>query len=113
MFITQGNTGFWAAHFWEGSTSVNGGSSFTYRSSPDTVKVRSDSDSQKIAIDILTQATPADQIGNRENFVSLTDLQNGKNPFSKENGGGDIYIITKATGYVFHLNCRKSFDIIN
>lgn len=99
LLISQGNTGFWVGHFWESTLpdNVNGGSSFNYRSGPgdNDVKVRPLEDFKTIATEPLLQSSPP--LAN--SFVSILDLKNNFNdPFGKDNGGGDIYIITKAAG---------------
>ena len=91
---------FWAGHWWESSlpSNINGGSSHNYRygSGKDDVKVRPLADFKTIATIPLGNPAPAAAAGS---FVSLRDLQNiHGNPFSKTNGGADIYIITKAAG---------------
>ncbi|TVY39833.1 hypothetical protein LSUB1_G002573 [Lachnellula subtilissima] len=97
--LIVGNLGFWAGHFWEASKpgNINGGSSFNYRygnGAGEEVE-RSVADFKTIAADVLGKPAPAD-LGS---FISLLDLQTSKgDPFGRDNGGGDVYIITKAAG---------------
>jgi len=99
LLIYQGNTGFWVGHWWESTlpTNVNGGSSFNYRygSGRKDVEVRSLADFRTIATKPLLQPTPR----GADSFTSLLDMKNlHGDPFGQANGGGDIYIITKAAG---------------
>jgi hypothetical protein len=108
LLIYQGNTGFWVGHFWESSKpqNINGGSSFNYRfgPNPENVVVRPLQDFKTIATEPLLNPSP---LGVEESFISLYDMKykpsdklNYNDPFGPENGGGDIYIITKSAGYV-------------
>lgn len=57
--------------------------------------VRPVADFQKVAANILGTAAPAAAVS----FTSLLDLQTSHgDPFGRDNGGGDVYIITKAAG---------------
>jgi hypothetical protein len=52
-------------------------------------------------VDILGQPAPDGAVS----FISLSDLQTQKgDPFGRSNGGGDVYIITKAAGQV--ISCK-------
>ncbi|KAF3770871.1 hypothetical protein M406DRAFT_67232 [Cryphonectria parasitica EP155] len=86
----QGNSGFWAGHWWESAlpTNINGGSSFNYRygSGDNDVVTRPLADFKKIAADILKAPAPA----GADSFYG--------DPFGASNGGGDIYILSKAAG---------------
>lgn len=86
-------------HFWESTRpdNVNGGSSFNYRygTGKNDVMIRPLADFKAIAVDIFKQRSPS----GAKNFLSLVDLREiHDDPFSEANGGGDVYIITKAAG---------------
>jgi hypothetical protein len=88
----------WAGHLWESTVedNINGGSSFKKRTSETEVEVRSLAEVKKIAVDIMTQETPADQVANRQEWLSLKDLESRQgNPFA--NGQDvDIFVLTRA-----------------
>lgn len=76
---------------------MNGGSSFNYRygSGKGEVKVRSLEDFKKIATQPLIRPAPS----YANSFTSLWDMKNMHgDPFGEDNGGGDIFIITKSAG---------------
>ncbi|CAJ2512182.1 Uu.00g051970.m01.CDS01 [Anthostomella pinea] len=97
--IVASKKGFWAVHLWEGSKTVNGGSSFTKRISNSEVRERTDPEFKKLAVDPLTAATPSRQKAYRTLFKSLPDLKadNG-DPFAT-GGDVDIFILTKASDH--------------
>ncbi|KAI1089761.1 hypothetical protein F5B19DRAFT_495043 [Rostrohypoxylon terebratum] len=96
--IIMSSKGFWAGHLWESTKPdrINGPSSFLKRISAEDVVERSLDEFKKIAVDIMTQATPANQIANRKHWTSLQDLKTRKgDPF----GNGDdnnVFILTRA-----------------
>ncbi|KAI0484575.1 hypothetical protein GGR56DRAFT_614486 [Xylariaceae sp. FL0804] len=106
IFVMSPN-GFWAGHLWEGSTEINGGSAFEERialqsddAKKDKYKPRTQQQFQKIAVDILTQATPANQVKNREHWQSLEDLRlNAGDPFADPETT-EILVFTKAISAV-------------
>ena len=89
--------GFWACHLWESTKpmKLNGGSAFLERRSAEVTVERRDSAFQRVAVDIITQQTPEDQVVNRD-YTSLADLKRRfGDPFRNGNEVG-IFVLTKA-----------------
>ncbi|KAK8124191.1 hypothetical protein PG999_004109 [Apiospora kogelbergensis] len=96
--IILSSKGFWAGHLWENTNEnvINGGSAFLKRTSHDNSEERTLDEFKKVAVDIMTEATPANQARNRQHWISLKDLETQKgNPF----GSGDdvnVFLLTRA-----------------
>jgi len=89
--------GFWACHLWESTkpTKLNGGSAFLERRSAEVTVERRDSAFQRIAVDILTQQTPEDQVVNRD-YTSLADLKTRFGDPFRDGKDVTIFVLTKA-----------------
>ena len=96
----QSSHGIWAGHLWEGSKTVNGGSSFNHRFSKDVQTPRPPNEFKTVAVDIFDQATPARQKAKRPLWKSLVDVKNDHDDPFNDVEDVQIFLLTKAQSYV-------------